>query len=132
MGGVEIALIVVVAAFVALLFRTFRIVPQARIGVIQRLGNFHIAAESGLVVVLPFIDKMLPLLDMREQVVSFAPQPVITSDNVTINVTSVIYYQILNARCHLSGGELADGHGADRSNIAAQCDGELDARHESD
>jgi regulator of protease activity HflC (stomatin/prohibitin superfamily) len=96
--GVEIALAVLVVAFVALLARTFRVIPQARVGVIQRLGNYRRAAGSGLTVVVPFIDKMLPLLDMREQVVSFAPQPVITSDNVTINVTSVIYYQILDAR----------------------------------
>ena len=72
--------------------------PQARVGIIQRLGNYHRTAESGLTVVLPFIDKMLPLLDMREQVVSFQPQPVITSDNVTINVTSVVYYQILDPK----------------------------------
>jgi len=96
--GVEIALAVIVVAFVALLVRTFRVIPQARVGIIQRLGNYRRAADSGLTVVVPFIDKMLPLLDMREQVVSFAPQPVITSDNVTINVTSVIYYQILDAK----------------------------------
>jgi regulator of protease activity HflC (stomatin/prohibitin superfamily) len=96
--GVEIALALLVVAFVALMARTFRVIPQARVGVIQRLGNYQRVADSGLTVVLPFIDKMLPLLDMREQVVSFAPQPVITSDNVTINVTSVIYYQILDAQ----------------------------------
>jgi len=98
MGGLEIGLVVIAVAFVSLLIRTFRIIPQARVGVIQRLGNYQRSAESGMTVVLPFIDKMLPLLDMREQVVSFAPQPVITSDNVTINVTSVIYYQILDAK----------------------------------
>ena len=96
--GVEVALGILIVAFVALLVRTFRVIPQARVGVIQRLGSYNRAAESGLTVVLPFIDKMLPLLDMREQVISFAPQPVITSDNVTINVTSVIYYQILDAK----------------------------------
>ncbi len=98
MGGLEIGLVVIAVAFVSLLLRTFRIIPQARVGVIQRLGNYQRSAESGMTVVLPFVDKMLPLLDMREQVVSFAPQPVITSDNVTINVTSVIYYQILDAK----------------------------------
>lgn len=96
--GVEVALGILIVAFVALLVRTFRVIPQARVGVIQRLGSYNRAAESGLTVVLPFVDKMLPLLDMREQVISFAPQPVITSDNVTINVTSVIYYQILDAK----------------------------------
>jgi regulator of protease activity HflC (stomatin/prohibitin superfamily) len=90
--------VIIVFAFVALLVRTFRVIPQARVGIVQRLGNYQRSAGSGLTVVLPFIDKMLPLLDMREQVVSFAPQPVITSDNVTINVTSVIYYQILDAK----------------------------------
>jgi regulator of protease activity HflC (stomatin/prohibitin superfamily) len=96
--GLEIALGVIVVLFLTLLVRTFRIIPQARIGVIQRLGTYQRAADSGLTIVLPFIDKMLPLLDMREQVVSFPPQPVITSDNVTINVTSVIYYQIFDAK----------------------------------
>ncbi len=96
--GLEIVLGVIIVAFIALMARTFRVIPQARVGVIQRLGTYQRSAESGLTIVLPFIDKMLPLLDMREQVISFAPQPVITSDNVTINVTSVIYYQILDAR----------------------------------
>ncbi len=92
------ALVVIVLVVLALGVRTVRIVPQARVGIIQRLGNFHRAAESGVVVVIPFIDRMLPLLDLREQVVSFPPQPVITSDNVTINVTSVVYYQILDPK----------------------------------
>jgi regulator of protease activity HflC (stomatin/prohibitin superfamily) len=95
---ITIALAVIVLGFIGVLIRTFRIVPQARVGIIQRLGNYQRSAESGLTVVLPFIDKMLPLIDMREQVVSFQPQPVITSDNVTINVTSVIYYQVLDAK----------------------------------
>ena len=96
--GVEIALAVIAVIFVGILARTFRIVPQARVGIVQRLGAYHHAAESGITVVLPFVDKMLPLLDMREQVVNFPPQPVITADNVTINVTTVVYFQILNAK----------------------------------
>ncbi|HWE60593.1 MAG TPA: SPFH domain-containing protein [Chloroflexota bacterium] len=96
--GVEVVLIIVVLTFVTLLARTFRIVPQQRVGIIQRLGTYNRSADAGLAVVLPFLDKMLPLIDTREQVVSFQPQPVITSDNVTINVTSVIYYQILDAK----------------------------------
>ena len=98
MGGVEIVLAIIVITFMSMLVRTFRVIPQARVGVIQRLGNYNRTAEAGLTVVMPFIDKMLPLIDMREQVVSFQPQPVITSDNVTINVTSVVYYQILDAK----------------------------------
>ena len=98
MGGIEIVLAILVITFMSMLVRTFRVIPQARVGVIQRLGNYNRTAGAGLTVVMPFIDKMLPLIDMREQVVSFQPQPVITSDNVTINVTSVVYYQILDAK----------------------------------
>jgi regulator of protease activity HflC (stomatin/prohibitin superfamily) len=98
MGPVVLAIIVIVIIVLALGVRTVRIVPQARVGIIQRLGNYQRTAESGVAIVIPFIDRMLPLIDMREQVVSFPPQPVITSDNVTINVTSVIYYQILDAK----------------------------------
>ncbi len=98
MTPVEITIIIIVLVVVALGVRTVRIVPQARVGLIQRLGNYHRTAESGVAIVVPFIDRMLPLLDLREQVLPFPPQPVITADNVTINVTSVIYYQILDAK----------------------------------
>src|SRR5919199_983180 len=98
MIGIEVAIVVIVLIVLSLGVRTVRIVPQARVGVIQRLGNYRRSAEAGVAIVWPFIDRMLPLLDMREQVVSFPPQPVITSDNVTINVTSVVYYQILHPK----------------------------------
>jgi regulator of protease activity HflC (stomatin/prohibitin superfamily) len=98
MTPVEIAIVVIVLVVLAMGVRTVRIVPQARVGLIQRLGNYQRTAESGVAIVVPFIDRMLPLLDMREQVLPFPPQPVITSDNVTINVTSVIYYQIHDAK----------------------------------
>ena len=94
--GPEVVLALVVMMFISILSRTYRIVPQQRVGIIQRLGRYHRTAGAGLTVVVPFVDKMLPFLDLREQVVSFQPQPVITSDNVTINVTSVIYFQILD------------------------------------
>ncbi len=95
---VTAVLIVVVALVLALGVRTVRIVPQARVGLIQRLGAYHRTARSGVTVVIPFIDRLLPLLDLREQVLPFPPQPVITADNVTINVTSVLYYQIIDAK----------------------------------
>src|SRR5919201_1512705 len=98
MIGVEVAIAVIALIVLFLGMRTVRIVPQARVGVIQRLGNYRRTADAGVAIVWPFIDRMLPLLDMREQVVSFPPQPVITSDNVTINVTSVVYYQILDPK----------------------------------
>jgi regulator of protease activity HflC (stomatin/prohibitin superfamily) len=79
-------------------FRSIRIVPQARVVVVQRLGRYRTTASSGPVFVLPFIDRMLPTLDLREQVVLFPPQSVITSDNVGIQVTTVVYYQIIDAK----------------------------------
>src|SRR5918912_1020415 len=98
MLGIEVAVVVIALIVLFLGVRTVRIVPQARVGIIQRLGNYQRTADAGVTIVWPFIDRMLPLLDMREQVVSFPPQPVITSDNVTINVTSVVYYQILDPK----------------------------------
>ena len=75
MGSFVTAIIVIVILVLALGVRTVRIVPQARVGIIQRLGNYHRTAESGVAVVVPFVDRMLPLIDMREQVVSFPPSP---------------------------------------------------------
>src|SRR5919197_1197253 len=98
MLGIDVAIVVIALIVLFLGVRTVRIVPQARVGIIQRLGNYRRTADAGVAIVWPFIDRMLPLLDMREQVVSFPPQPVITSDNVTINVTSVVYYQILDPK----------------------------------
>src|SRR5919205_1064259 len=98
MLGIEVAIVVIAVIVLFLGVRTVRIVPQARVGIIQRLGNYQRTADAGVTIVWPFIDRMLPLLDMREQVVSFPPQPVITSDNVTINVTAVVYYQILDPK----------------------------------
>src|ERR687886_2192558 len=90
-------LIVLLAlAFVVLvtLARSIRIVPQARAGVVERLGRYLRTLEPGLALIVPYIDRVKPLIDLREQVVSFPPQPVITEDNLTVNIDSVIYYQV--------------------------------------
>jgi regulator of protease activity HflC (stomatin/prohibitin superfamily) len=76
------------------LARTIRIVPQARAGVIERLGRYHRTLNPGLAIVVPFIDRLRPLIDLREQVVSFPPQPVITEDNLVVNIDTVIYFQV--------------------------------------
>src|SRR3954447_3330589 len=93
-----IVLLVVAFLVLIVLSRTIRIVPQARAGVVERLGRFSRVLEPGLAVVVPFIDRVRPLIDLREQVVSFPPQPVITEDNLTVNIDSVIYYQVTDAR----------------------------------
>src|SRR5437870_7144730 len=85
----------VIAVFVLLvLARTIRIVPQARAGVIERLGRYNRTLDAGLAIVIPFIDRLRPLIDLREQVVSFKPQPVITEDNLVVSIDSVIYFQV--------------------------------------
>jgi regulator of protease activity HflC (stomatin/prohibitin superfamily) len=93
-----IAAIVVVAVLLILLVRTVRIVPQARAGVVERLGRYVRTQGPGVAILLPFVDRMRPLIDLREQVVSFPPQPVITSDNLTVAIDSVIYFQVTDPR----------------------------------
>ena len=80
------------------LARTIRIVPQARAGVIERLGRYKRTLLPGLAIVIPFVDRLRPLIDLREQVVSFAPQPVITEDNLVVSIDSVIYFQVTDAK----------------------------------
>jgi regulator of protease activity HflC (stomatin/prohibitin superfamily) len=94
-----IALLVVVAIFVlVVLVRAIRIVPQATAGVVERLGRYHKTLTPGLNVLVPFIDRMRPLIDLREQVVSFPPQPVITEDNLVVSIDTVVYFQVTDAR----------------------------------
>jgi regulator of protease activity HflC (stomatin/prohibitin superfamily) len=97
MVGLVIVLIVAVFVLIALA-RTIRIVPQARAGVIERLGRYNRTLTPGLAIVVPFIDRLRPLIDLREQVVSFPPQPVITEDNLVVNIDSVIYFQVTDAK----------------------------------
>ena len=89
----------IVAFFVlVLLARTVRVIPQARAGVVERFGRYSRTLTPGLALVVPFVDRVRPLVDLREQVVSFQPQPVITEDNVVVNVETVIYFQVTDAK----------------------------------
>ena len=89
-----------IAALVVLLVlaRTVRVIPQSRVGIVQRFGRYHRTAESGLTFVVQVMDRMLPKTDLREQVVAFQPQAVITSDNVGIQISTVVYYRVIDAR----------------------------------
>jgi regulator of protease activity HflC (stomatin/prohibitin superfamily) len=93
-------IIVGVVAVIVLvtLWRTVRIIPQARAAVVERLGRYSRTLTPGLALVVPFIDRIKPLIDLREQVVSFPPQPVITEDNLVVSIDSVIYFQINDAK----------------------------------
>jgi regulator of protease activity HflC (stomatin/prohibitin superfamily) len=89
----------VVALFVLItIARSVRIVPQARAGVVERLGRYSRTLTPGLALVVPFIDRIRPLMDLREQVVSFDPQPVITEDNLVVSIDTVIYFQVTDPK----------------------------------
>ena len=89
----------VVALFVLIvLAKTVRVIPQARAGVVERLGRYSRTLTPGLTLVVPFIDRVKPLLDLREQAVSFEPQPVITQDNLVVSIDTVIYFQITDPK----------------------------------
>lgn len=90
-----IAVIIFVVVTVA---RAIRIIPQATAGVVERLGRYHKTLAPGLNILVPFIDRLRPLIDMREQVVSFPPQPVITEDNLVVSIDTVVYFQVTDAR----------------------------------
>ncbi|RYU11461.1 SPFH domain-containing protein [Nocardioides iriomotensis] len=91
-GLVLFALLVVFV--IAGLGKTIRIVPQARAGIVERFGKYKATLPAGLNVVVPFVDKVRYMIDLREQVVSFPPQPVITEDNLVVSIDTVIYFQV--------------------------------------
>jgi regulator of protease activity HflC (stomatin/prohibitin superfamily) len=97
MAGAIVAIVVVV--FLLVLFaRTIRIVPQARAGIVERLGRYNRTLNPGLAILVPFMDRLKPLIDLREQVVSFPPQPVITEDNLVVQIDTVLYFTVTDAK----------------------------------
>ena len=102
MGVGTTVLLVVVLLFVLLVVvsvvKAVQIIPQAQAAVIERLGRYQRTLTPGLAFLVPFIDRIRARIDLREQEVSFPPQPVITQDNLTVNIDTVVYYQVLNAQ----------------------------------
>lgn len=98
----DLALIIVglLIALVAVttVMRTVRIVPQARARNVERLGRYQRTLQPGLNFVIPYIDRVYPVIDLREQVVSFRPQPVITEDNLVVEIDTVLYFQVTDPR----------------------------------
>ncbi len=94
--------IVVLAVLAVFLFIVaaagVRIVPQARAGIVERLGRYNRTLLPGLTLIIPFVDRVKPLIDLREQVVSFPPQPVITEDNLVVGIDTVIYFTVTDAK----------------------------------
>src|SRR3954449_6173726 len=95
-GGIVV--LAVLFFVVVVVVRSVRIIPQARAGVVERLGRYARTLAPGLALLVPFVDRLKPLIDLREQVVSFPPQPVITEDNLVVNIDSVIFFQVTDPR----------------------------------
>jgi regulator of protease activity HflC (stomatin/prohibitin superfamily) len=93
---VLIILAIVVVFAMLVLFKAVRIVPQAYAGIVERFGKYRVTLPAGLNIVTPFVDRVRYLIDLREQVVSFPPQPVITEDNLVVSIDTVIYFQVTN------------------------------------
>src|SRR6478736_1739179 len=93
-----IVTLVVVLFAVAVLMKAVRIVPQARARNVERLGRYQRTLTPGLNVVVPFVDRVYPAIDLREQVVTFAPRPVITEDNLVVEIDTVLYFQVTDPR----------------------------------
>jgi membrane protease subunit len=91
--GIALVIFVVIA-----LIRTIRVIPQARAGIVERLGRYHTTFHPGLHIVIPFWDRLLPLIDLREQVVSFPAQSVITEDNLVVGIDTVVYFQVTDPK----------------------------------
>jgi regulator of protease activity HflC (stomatin/prohibitin superfamily) len=97
----EAGLIVLIVVAVFVIFvasRGIRVVPQAKAGVVERFGRYSRTLEPGLALIVPFIDRVKPLIDLREQVVSFQPQPVITEDNLVVHIDTVLYFTITDPK----------------------------------
>src|SRR3712207_9351226 len=95
-GLIVIGVLALFALFIAAM--TVKIIPQAKAGVVERLGRYQRTLDPGLAIVVPFVDRVKPLIDLREQVVTFNPQAVITKDNVTVGIDTVLYFTITDPR----------------------------------
>ena len=93
-----IAIGVIVLLALLITVSSIRIIPQASAGVVERLGKYHKTLEPGLNLIFPGVDRLRPLVDLRERVVSFPPQPVITEDNLVVSIDTVIYFQVTNPK----------------------------------
>jgi regulator of protease activity HflC (stomatin/prohibitin superfamily) len=99
MGDIAAIVAAVIVILVALVtIRSVRIVPQARARNVERLGRYRKTLEPGMNVIIPFIDRVKPLIDLREQVVSFLGQPVITEDNLVVKIDTVLFFQVTDPR----------------------------------
>lgn len=89
-----IKLVVIILIVVVLSLSCVKIIKQSKVGIVMRLGKFHKKADTGVHFLIPFLDQMAYVIDLRENVVDFPPQAVITKDNVTMQIDTVVYFQV--------------------------------------
>ncbi len=105
MPGTIIAILVLLVLAILLVVANIKIVPQSKAYVVERLGTFHATWETGLHIKIPFIEKVAKIVSLKEQVVDFPPQPVITKDNVTMQIDTVVFFQITDPKLFTYGVE---------------------------
>lgn len=98
MNALLIIGLVVVLFIVITIARSVRVVPQGRARNVERLGRYHRTLQPGMSFVVPYVDRVTPMMELREQVVSFPPQPVITEDNLVVEIDTVLYFQVTDPR----------------------------------
>ena len=98
MDPVLIGALIIAVLAILIVIRSVKVIPQAQAAVVERLGRFHKTNNAGLVWLAPFLDRIRARIDLREQVVSFPPQPVITEDNLTVSIDTVVYFQVTDPR----------------------------------
>ena len=105
MGALLVLLFIPVVIIFILVINNIKIVPQAHAFVIERLGAYHTTWSTGLHFKIPFIDRISKKVSLKEQVVDFPPQPVITRDNVTMQIDTVVYFEITDPKLYTYGVE---------------------------
>ena len=96
---------IIIVLLLVLIISNVRIVPQATVYVLERLGAYHTTWETGMHIKIPFIDRIAKKISLKEQVMDFAPQPVITKDNVTMQIDTIVFYQVTDAKLYTYGVE---------------------------
>ena len=91
-----VLIVLFILVLVVFVRKTIKIVPQKQVMIIERLGKYHKTAEAGLNIIVPFFDGVRAVIDIREQITPIEPQPVISRDNVTMEVDAVIYFVIVD------------------------------------
>ena len=104
-NATALILLAVIVVILLLLISRIKIVPQAQVYVIERLGAYHASWSTGLHILIPFIDRISKKVSIKEQVVDFKPQPVITKDNVTMQIDTVVFFQVTDAKQYTYGVE---------------------------